>query len=483
MNMKNVEWTKPKPLRTDKEMLPEFPVNCLPSIIKAMALSVAETTSTDTAMAATALLSALSYCFSGVYRMYGKEDHSEPVTLYSLILANPAERKSPVMRFIKSPFISFNDEYNVSNKEAIYAFQEERNRLEKEIKKMQESSEFESNEIAEKRAELESMDKLFFRRICIDDITPEALVKNLDDNGSLLMMSDEAGVFKNFGGRYSNGTPNIDLILKCWGGEMFIKDRYNSDPIVLSKPYLSICLCGQPYILDELMNNNAFLSSGLVARFLYCFPKSKVGSRNYDTRPVDSRITEAYKKLVYGSLKYKFNYFSDETALRFDETARKTFADYYNTAIEPVLMTEFAECPDWGGKFHGLILRLCGLLHCIKCISVGVNPENLEVDMMILGAAIDIAVFYKAQALCAYGMIGGDTTLTTAEYILKKLRANYVTEATGRDLLHLCRKFRTMDEMTQPLQALIDYGYIRQVRKNAPDGKKTTTVYEVNPNF
>lgn len=115
--MKNVEWTKPKPLRTNKEMLPEFPVNCLPSIIKAMTLSVAETTSTDTAMAATALLSALSYCFSGVYRMYGKEDHSEPVTLYSLILANPAESKSPVMRFIKSPFISFNDEYNVSNKE------------------------------------------------------------------------------------------------------------------------------------------------------------------------------------------------------------------------------------------------------------------------------------------------------------------------------------------------------------------------------
>jgi hypothetical protein len=448
-----------------------------------MTLSVAETTSTDTAMTATALLSALSYCFSGVYRMYGKEDHSEPITLYSLILANPAERKSPVMRFVKSPFLSFNDEFNNAHKEEIYASQEEHNKIEKEIRKMQESGEYDANDIAEKRASLDSISNLVFRRICVDDITPEALVDRLEENGSLLMMSDEAGVFKNFGGRYSNGTPNVDLILKCWGGEMFIKDRCKSDPVVLSKPYLSVCLCGQPYILDELMNNSAFISSGLVARFLYCFPKSKVGSRSYDTQPVDSRITEAYQKLVYGSMQYKFGYIGDEIPLRFDNDARKTFAGYYDTAIEPVLLTEFAECPDWGGKFHGLILRLCGLLHCIKCISEGVKPEERTVDMMTLGAVIDIAVFYKTQARYAYGLIGGDSTISSAEYILKRLRANSVTETTGRELLHLCRKFRTMDEMSQSLQSLIEYGYIRQVRKTAPDGKKAITVYEVNPNL
>ena len=435
-------------------------MNCLPSVIKAMTLSVAETTSTDSAMTATALLSALSYCFSGVYRMYGKEDHSEPLTLYSLILANPAERKSPVMRFIKSPFLSFNDEFNKTHKEEIYASQEEHNKIEKEI---------------------DSINNLVFRRICVDDITPEALVDRLEENGSLLMMSDEAGVFKNFGGRYSNGTPNVDLILKCWGGEMFIKDRCKSDPVVLPKPYLSVCLCGQPYILDELMNNSAFISSGLVARFIYCFPKSKVGSRCYDTRPVDNRIAEAYQNLVYGSMQYKFGYIGDEMQLRFDDDARKTFADYYNNAIEPVLLTEFAECPDWGGKYHGLILRLCGLLHCIKYISEGVKPEERTVDMLTLGAAIDIAVFYKTQARYAYGLIGGDGTIASAEYILKRLRANSVTETTGRELLHLCRKFRTMDEMSLSLQTLIEYGYIRQVRKTAPDGKKTITVYEVNP--
>lgn len=483
MQISDKEWLKPKPLRVEKEALPVFPVNCLPAVIKAMALSVAETTSTDTAMAATALLSSMSYCFSGVYRMYGKEDHSEPVTLYSLIIASPAERKSPVLKFVKSPFLSFNYEYNQINKEMIYACQEERKKIEREIKKMQDSGEYETSDIAEKRVYLDHMNKRNFRRICVDDITPEGLAEKLESNGSLLMISEEAGVFKNFGGRYNNGTPNVDLILKCWGGEMFIKDRCNSEPTVLSKPYLSVCLCGQPYILDEVMNNNAFLSSGLVARFLYCFPKSMVGTRSYDTRPVDSRVTEAYHKLVNISLKYKFEFTGDEIPLRFHEDARKAFSDYYDTAIEPALQTEFAECPDWGGKYHGLILRLCGLLHCIICICEGVKPEERNVDLMTLGAALDIAVYYKMQARYAYGLIGGDSALAAAEYILKRIRANSVTEATGRELLHLCRKFRTMDEMSQPLQTLIEYGYIRQVRRTASDGKKAVNVYEVNPNL
>ena len=90
---------------------------------------------------------------------------------------------------------------------------------------------------------------------------------------------------------------------------------------------------------------------------------------------------------------------------------------------------------------------------------------------------------YKMQARYAYGLIGGDSALAAAEYILKRIRANSVTEATGRELLHLCRKFRTMDEMSQPLQTLIEYGYIRQVRRTASDGKKAVTVYEVNPNL
>lgn len=122
----STNWSIPRPLRDNKSTLPCFPVNCLPIIPKAMAIGISQSTSTDISMSVTALLAALSHCFSGVYRMEGKPDHSEPITLYSLILAEPAERKSPIMRFVKAPFISFAKEYNDSHKAQVYASQEEK---------------------------------------------------------------------------------------------------------------------------------------------------------------------------------------------------------------------------------------------------------------------------------------------------------------------------------------------------------------------
>lgn len=195
---------------------------------------------------------------------------------------------------------------------------------------MQNKNESTAEEIAAKRTELDNMESMSFRRVCVDDVTPEALVKLLKENETLLMLSDEAGAFKNFGGRYSNGVPNVNLFLKCWGGESFMKDRCNSDMVILKKPYLSVCLCGQPYILDELMDNKAFLSSGLVAHFLYCYPKSFVGRRSYATKAIDNRITEGYNNFVYHALETKFNHRGEETPLKFSEEAQKAYADYYD---------------------------------------------------------------------------------------------------------------------------------------------------------
>ena len=71
-------------------------------------------------------------------------------------------------------------------------------------------------------------------------ITPESLVNQLNENGTLLMISDEAGMLGNFSGRYSNNISNLDLLLESWNGEMYISDRATRDSIVLKKPYVSI---------------------------------------------------------------------------------------------------------------------------------------------------------------------------------------------------------------------------------------------------
>lgn len=116
--MKNEkQWAAPTPLRGNRSNLIEFPVNALPPILREMAYAVARTTSTDVSMAATAILSSVSYCFSGQFRIIGKKDHSEPLVIDSLIVAEASFKKSPVMKLISQPYQDYVQEYLVSFRE------------------------------------------------------------------------------------------------------------------------------------------------------------------------------------------------------------------------------------------------------------------------------------------------------------------------------------------------------------------------------
>jgi hypothetical protein len=47
------------------------------------------------------------------------------------------------------------------------------------------------------------------------------------------------------------------------------------------------------------MNNQAFRGSGLIARFVYCFPENNIGSRKYNTKPISEIVEVNYKNLIF----------------------------------------------------------------------------------------------------------------------------------------------------------------------------------------
>jgi len=214
----NDQWATPTPLRPDGTNLLPFHVNALPPIIGDMAQAIATTTSTDVAMAGTSILSAMSYCFSGVYRMSAKRDHTEPLVLDTLTIAELSFKKSPVMSLIKRPYIQFAHDWNENNKQDIFTSQAERKLLQSKLEALEKKKDVTAEEIAKLQTDLSNIPPSNFRRIAVDDVTPESLVRLLEENGTLLMISDEAGMLGNFSGRYSNNVPNLDLLLKSWNG-------------------------------------------------------------------------------------------------------------------------------------------------------------------------------------------------------------------------------------------------------------------------
>ena len=477
-------WKPPVPLRSEKAALRDFPINALPPIIKEMSTAISVTTSTDVAMASTALLSAASYCFTGVYRMTGKRDHTEPLVLNSLTVAEPSFKKSPVIALVKQPYKQFVKDWNAANKSRIFKCQADRKLLESELDGLEKKKDVTADDIAELQTKISNLPTDDFRRIVVDDITPEALVNQLRINGSLLMISDEAGMLENFGGRYSNSTPNLDLMLKSWNGETYISDRATRGSIILDRPYLSICLACQPYIFDNIIGNPAFRGSGLVARFVYCFPKSNIGHRRYDTEPIPEVVSKEYHRLIYKLLDRKFGYQKDtEILLRFDEIAFKKFVDYYNDVIEKQLVTDMSFCRDWGGKYHGLILRLCGILHCIKCEMDDIPAENVTVDSETLTEAIAIGEYFREQAVYAYGLSEIDISTVKAEHTLAKIKSKGVRIIRQNDLYKLCRckYFRNAQEFDETMSLLEEYRYVlRQTYHGKNGNNKSGTMVFIN---
>ena len=478
MNESN-SWAEPTPLRSDKSALMNFPVDALPPILREMALAVADSTSTDVSMAGTAIFSSVSYCFSGMYRMCGKYDHTEPLVIDSLTIAEPSFRKSPVIAMVKRPYADFVSEWNEQHKDDIFRSQAEKKILTTQLEKLEKQKDVTPEQIADIQTQISSLKSVEFRRIVVDDITPESLVRQLAINGTLLMMSDEAGMLGNFSGRYSNNIPNLDLLLKSWNGETYISDRATRESIILKKPYLSICLACQPYVFDSLIDNTAFRGSGLIARLVYCFPKSNIGSRRYDTAPVPETVSENYKNLIYNLLHIKFGCSNSmELYLHFDDEAFREFVDFYNNHIEKLLITEMTFCKDWGGKYHGLILRICGILHCVICFLKNENPVEVRVGTTTLCNAISIAEYYREQAVYAYSLSDVDTATVKAEKVLEKIKSKHIQNIRQNDLYRLCRctLFKNAQDFAETVDMLEEYGYIRRITSTGANNKTITDI-------
>lgn len=118
--------------------------------------------------------------------MSAKRDHTEPLVLDALTVAEPSFKKSPVISMVKRPYVQFAQEWNEKNKQDIFKMQAERNILVNQLNALEKKDDVTAEEIAELQTELSNIPQSNFRRIVVDDITPESLVHQLEETSSEL---------------------------------------------------------------------------------------------------------------------------------------------------------------------------------------------------------------------------------------------------------------------------------------------------------
>jgi putative DNA primase/helicase len=448
-----------------------------------MAQAIAEAIQVPLELSASAVLGGVSAACCGRFEVEVCPGYVEPVQLYQACLLGPGNRKSPVVKEVKSPLVEWETEQRQALRDSVQRVRSERKTLERAIDKRRtraanltdpEEMRREVQDIAELEADLPEAPTL--PRLFIDDATPEAIVTTMAGQGERLSIFEaEGGLFDILGGRYSSGRANLDAVLKMWSRESVTVDRVGRDPIRLESPSLSVLLTPQPELLRVLRGNSAFEGRGFVARFLFWMPASPVGQREGRGRPIPQDVRDEYRAMIRrlletfdpapGHGRYHRLRLSHEAAEIY-----QAFWEKVEAAHGPG--GELEEIVAWTSKAPGQAVRVAGLLHCAREDGPQESPipaETMEAAVHFVSVAVE-----HYRAVMAH--MEADDTTALAEKILTKLRAAKSPWTTARDILRsvATRKITRKADIAPAISLLTERGYIRRA---AGRGER----YEVNP--
>lgn len=448
------------PLTPQSCDLPSFPLSALPDTIRDYVEAVAEHSQTSPDMAAVIALGVLAVCLQGKYKVEGTPGYYEPLNLYVVVIAPPGERKSSVMRSMTKYLYDYEREVNEARKGEIRENRMKREALEQQIqcvkKKMETNRTWDSEaELFNLELQLEETPELKPIRYIADDCSSEALTSLIANNdGVFSVISTEGGIFDIMAGRYSNRT-NIDVWLKGHCGDPIYVDRMTREAECIPSPSLSAILSIQPSVLDEIMSNTTMTGRGLIARFLYASPPSRIGSRVFCSAPISETISAEYRSLIFKLMALPKS--EEAQIISLSQEAVLEMAEYFD-AHEQYLTGEGQAISDWASKYIGSVLRIAGLIHAAE-----MKPEDLLISRDTIKRAISIGQYFLAHSAYAYSMMGTDLSIQKAKFVMAKIKKKGILEIKRSELFQICRGkfFKKTEEIFPTLELLEEHGYIR----------------------
>lgn len=484
--------------RNSNKVLQSFPVECLPDTIRTYIEAVAESLQVPVDMVASLVLAALSLCVQGKFYVKVKEDWVEPINLYMIVIGRPSERKSPVLTEIEKPIFSYMNEENERRRPEIKKYELQKKILNGRLKTIQEAlsknkknNPYTMQDAFNCQEEIDNLEEVRPLMLVMDDTTPEALVEAMKQNEEKMgILSAEGGLFGVMAGRYSNDV-NIDIFLKGYSGEYLRLSRIGREGTELHNPYLTIGLAVQPQVISEVMGNRNFRGRGLLARFMYSFPNSRVGSRKYRTEPINDVTRKEYENLCKDLLVIPDLTNFTERIISLSNEA-DLLSEEYNQWIEERLMDELEAIEDWAGKLHGNTMRIAGILHIAKH---KLNSVNVPLEEDTMKAAIAIGKYYLEHSEQAFEIMGllEEQSVKDARYIMSRIdhsikntnnTNNARIETTLREIWQLCKgKFGKVEDMDIGLQCLAEHGYISMKKEETGKKGRPSTKIFINPEY
>lgn len=488
-------WDDPIPL--DDPQGPPFPVGALPDRIGAFVQAVANAAQVPVDLAAVVALGTLSAACGGKYVLHlPGNSWREPVHLMLVAVAPPGARKSAVFDLLTRPLLDY-EELIQSDERRAFASWESRMRIsekelassEAELAKHRGAGDSLSDAEARHLAAVNEVEdhrerKPRVTQVMADDVTMEAAKSMLfEQAGALAVMSAESAFLSVLAGRYSEGSPNLDVLLNGHAGDRIRVDRKGRPPETIRRACLSLTLMVQPDVIRDLGKVRGFVQRGGAARLLPSFPADWLGSRSVDVEPVSEALADGWAAVVTLIARrrplLKHGCY-DPWSIDLGAAAAARFREY-RLLHEPGMARggRYHDIRDWAAKQEGAVQRLAGLLH----IAMHDRPQDVPASVETMERAIRLADYFEDHARILYRRLRGRSQHGDAREVLDAVRE--IGSPTTRRELHRRLQdrvaFEHSDDLTAPLAVLEAYGHVRRNRVVGDKGGRPSEIITMNP--
>jgi replicative DNA helicase len=457
-----VTWPDPQPFGMDPAELPLFPLDALPGWVADHCQSVSARLEVAVDLPATLCLAALATAMAQKVQVK-LADWLQDVNLYLVVALPPGEGKSPAEAATIGPLRQVEQKLAEMLRPDIVKAQQEQRLAERRVKGLEDKAVKSGNhtdraDAAFAALELENLVVPKAPQLIADDATPEKLVGLLaDQNGRLALISDEGGVFTMMAGKYSDRA-NLDVYLKAWSGSPIRVDRVGRPGEHVQRPLLTVGVTVQPAVIEAIAKNPELAGRGLTVRFMYSWPRSRVGRRNERRILNHHDITaEQIWAEQIGALTERMWGYQNPTVLTFAPSAAELYADW-SQSIEDRLGPDgsLAAMSEWVAKLRASVLRTAALLQIAHTGKTG------EIPIGVLRDALRIGDYWVAHARLVHECWGMNEKVAAAASVVEWLRRNQPAEITARDVwAPMRRQFDTVTQLIEPLGMLVERGWLR----------------------
>ena len=398
------EWGTIEPLGV--RSVPSFPVMALPDVLADFVAAEAEATQTPPDLSAMLSLAVCAAAVAKKVEVRVRDQWLEPVNLFTVTVLEPGNRKSAVFAHTTLPLRDYETQLVEQERPNLARQLARRRQRERQMKTLEEKAvkkgDAEAAQEAEEIAvELATIPEPVMTRLIVDDATSEKLGAMLaEQGGRIASMSPEGGVFDLMAGLYSkSGMPQFGVYLMSHAGDDLRVDRISRRGEHVKRPALTMGLAIQPTVLEGLLENAAFRGRGLLARFLYSLPESRIGARKIEPEPVPENISQSYHNIVWKLCELPLDANQPQYIQLADDAWVLLRRFMEKLELELGAGGELDCAQDWGSKLAGAVARIAGVMHCV--IHAYGEPWLNPLTAATMQSAI------KIGQVCHYTCLGG----------------------------------------------------------------------------